>query len=296
VPSIKFVWPFLARNLSINTVECARSNIVLLSAEMIPIGQYDSGPTMQAKSASACLSAVGVEHSPAFFALKPDSADAISVVEANNSDIESIISCSLHPEHTQEQPAVELAFMTSQEVLRVFPLHRRNCAEVAAEARARGMGPEYLSMPAGARGNLYVNGPVGRNEIALCSGCDASPHSKHMRLLPPDVQAQLSSALADPAYDVEIDFGGFGRLCLTSSHAEDIRRKLDSGLRNRLLSFMFQLRLGAPTAVYADDMALVEALAAIKPGQSLITHYRLLVREVLACGFKSKYFGQSVLP
>lgn len=300
VPSIIPIWPFLTRNSSINVVECVRSAMVLLSAKKVPVGQLDQGPTMQVQGASAKLTAVGVERSPALFALKPDGADFVKVADANNPDLKAFLSFFIRPERSQEHPSVELAFVTPEGVCRVVPLHQRRCAEIAAEARAQGLLLKYLSMPPGASGKLRVNGPSGRSVTALSSGCDASPHNRYMRLPPPDVLAKLTSVLADPICHVEIEFGGFGRLHLASSSkcvtTGGVRRKLPPALRSRLLSFMLQLRLAVPNAMHADDVALIGALAVTRPEPPLIPHYRSLVKEVLACGFELKHFGEGTPP
>jgi len=300
IPSIILVWPFLTRNSSVNAVECVRSSTSLLSAEMMPVGQQDQGPIMQAQSASGKLSAEGVEHSPAFFALKPGGMEQFRVSEAGNPDLEEFFSFSLRPERPRRHPEVELAFTTPEGVRHVVPLHQRRCAEVAAKARMQGMRLEYLSMPPGAKGSLRVDGPAGRSVTVLSPEGDASPRSRHLRLPLPDALTKLTSVLADPACYVEIDFRGFGRLYLagswTCASAGGNRTDLPPALRSRLLSFILQLRLAAPTAVHVDDVALVEALAASRPESPLIPHYRSLVKEVLACGFKLKRLREGVSP
>lgn len=292
--SIIPVWPFLTRKSSINAVECVRSGMVLLSTKMIPAGPSGQAPTMQAQSISAKLSAVGLERSPAFFALKSGGVDFVNVTEVNNPDIQEIISFSLSPDRPRGHPAVELAFMTPEGFCRIVPLHQRRSTEIAAAARAQGVKLEYLSMPLGASGKLFVNGPSGHSVTVLSSGGDASPHSRDMKLPPPDVLVKLTSVLADPAYRVEIEFGGFGRLhlagSLTCATTDCARRQLLPALRSRLLSFMLQLRLAVPSTMYPDDLKLVEALAAVRPELPLIPHYRSLVKEVLACGFELKHF------
>lgn len=111
---------------------------------------------------------------------------------------------------------------------------------------------------------------------------------------------KLTSALADPACHVEIEFGGFGRLYLAGSSAcataGGAQRELGPALRSRLLSFMFQLRLAAPTTMHVDDVALVSALAVARPEPPLIPHYRSLVKEVLACGFELKRLREGASP
>ena len=298
--SIIPVWPFLTRKSSINVVECVRSGMVLLSTKMIPAGAGDQAPIMQAQSVSAKLSVEGLARSPAFFALRSCDVDFVNVTEVNNPGIQEIISFSISPERPREYPAVELAFMTPEGGCHMVPLHQRRCTEIAAAARTQGIKLEYLSMPLGASGRLFVNGPSGSSVTVLSSGGDASPHGKGMRLPPPDVLVKLTSVLVDPAYHVEIEFGGFGRLhlagSLTCATTDYGRRQLLPALRARLLSFMLQLRLAVPSTMYADDLKLVEAFARVRPELQLIPHYRSLVKDVLACGFKLKQFGEGISP
>lgn len=298
--SIIPVWPFLTRKSSINVVECVKSGMVLLSTKMIPAGPGDQAPIMQAQSASAKLSAVGLERSPAFFALRSCDVDFVNVTEVNNPSFQEVISFSISLERPREHPAVELAFMTPEGFCHMVPLHQRRCAEIAEVARAQGIKLKYLSMPLGASGKLFVNGPSESSVTVLSSGGDASPHGKGMRLPPPDVLVKLTSVLVDPTYHVEIEFGGFGRLHLAGSWTGATTdygcRQLLPALRARLLSFMLQLRLAVPSSMYADDLKLVEAFARVRPELQLIPHYRSLVKEVLACGFKLKQFGEGISP
>lgn len=293
-PSIIPVWPFQTRSASVNVVECARSQVVLLSAQLMPVEHPDHGPTMQVQSTSGKLSAVGVEQSPAFFSLKPGSTDFIRVATENTLGIQAFFSFSLPTERLPAPPSVELAFTSLGGVHRIVSLHQRKCAEIASEARELGIQLEYVSMPPGATGIFRIDGPAGRSVTALFPGTEVSPHSRYMRLLLPDVLAKLVSALADPAYHVEIEFGGFGRLYLAgngpNATASDICGALTPALRSRLLSFIRQLRLATPVSVGLDDASLVKALDSVRPELPLISHYRSLVKEVLASGFELKQF------
>ncbi|MCY1534630.1 hypothetical protein D9M68_700080 [compost metagenome] len=274
--------------------------MLLLAAKMMPLEQSDQGPTMQVQSGSSKHSALGVERSPAFFALRPDGMQTVKVSDANTPGIEEFVSFSLNLERPQRHPSVELAFTTPTGVRHVVSLHQRRCTDVATEARAHGRGPDYLSMPPGAAGILRIDGPTGRFVTAFSSGSDSPPHSRHMRLPLPDVLTKMTSALADPACHVEIDFGGFGRLHVagtwTRTSVDRGSRELTPALRSRPLSFILQLRIASPTAVHTDDNTLVGALATMRPEPSLIPHYRSLVREVLACGFEIKRLGEGASP
>lgn len=300
VPSIVPVWPFLTRNSSVNTVECVRSSVVLLSAKMMPVGPSDQGPSMQVQDGTVKRSAVGMERSPAFFALKPGGANIVMVSEATSPNIEEFISFSLHTERHLRPPTVDLAFIAAEGARHVVSLHQRRCVEVAKEARAQRMELEYLSMPPGAMGTLHVDGPAGRTVTALSPGNNLSPYNRHMRLPPPEVLQILSKALADPSCHVEIEFVGLGRLHLVGSwicaSTDNAPRPLPPALRARLLSFMLQLGLVAPAFAHADDVTLVEAMAAARPATPLIPHYRSLVKELLACGFKLKRLGEGASP
>lgn len=299
-PSAILAWPFLVRNSSVNSVECVNSGIALLSTGAMPTGEQDQGPTIQVQSASGKILAKGVERSPALFALKPGGVQHFKVEAEVPGIIEEFFSLSLHPRLPSRYPEVELVFTTAEGGRQIVPLHRQRCAEVAAKARKQGMRLEYLSMPPGVRGMLRVDGPGGYSVTSLFSEGRSSPHSRYMCLPSPDMLATLVSVLADPTCSVEIDFRGLGRLYLTGVRTcvnlGGDRRDLPPALRSRLLSFMLQLRLAEPAAMHGGDTALVEALAKLRPEPSLLPHYRSLVKEVLACGFKLNRLEEGVSP
>jgi len=254
------------------------------------VGQQELGPTIQAQSVSGRHVAVGVERSPSFFFIKTDHADHLKITEANGGGVEEFLSFSLRAERSHEYPAVELVFTNFKGVRRVVSLHQRECVKVATEARSQGIEPEYISMPLGAEGVLHINGPNENSVIPLSSGCEPAPHNCYMRLPLPDALSKLKSVLANSKYSVEIDFGGFGRLSLAGTRVRDSvgQGELSSLIRFRLLSFLFQLRANAPLTAYADDEALVGELDAARPEATLIPHYRSLVKDIHACGFKLK--------
>lgn len=295
-PSIFLVWPFLTRNSSVNRVECITSSVVLLSANRMPLGDSDQGPKLQVHGGAVQRSVVGMERSPAFFALKPSNASIVRVSEVTAPNIEEFVSFSLHPERHLKPPTVDLAFITTEGVRHIVSLHHRRCVEFAMDARAQLMQFEYLSMPPGAKGTLYVDGPAGRKVVPLSSGNTLSPYSQHMRLPPSEVLQILAKALVDPSCYVEVDFFGFGRMQLSGSFicasADSAPSRLTPGLRSRLLNLIFQLGLAVPGSAHEDDVMLIEAIATASPAPPLIPHYRSLVRELLACGFKIKRLGE----
>lgn len=299
VPSIFTVWPFLTRSSSVNAVEAVRTSAAVLSAHMMPVPGSSAGPSMLAQGGAANLAASGVERSPAFFVLKPNGVEAARVAEAHNPDLETFVSFSLRPAPTNGQPVVELAFRTPEGNCRLVPLHRRRCGEAVREARTRGEGPDYLSMPPGLSGVLRVDGPRGRTETTLKAGPTPAPHNRHMSLLPPEALVTLAVAFADKACSVELDFGGFGSLCLRADQESNILPllpELGQELRARLRSYLLQLRPAFPFGRHSGDLGLVEAFVTVNPGTELIPHHRSLAKELAACGFSVKYFGGGVRP
>ncbi|WP_413731482.1 hypothetical protein [Sodalis sp. RH20] len=297
-PSIVPVWPFLTRKTSVNEVTCIRSDVVLVSANTMPVAQQGYGPNMSVQDASTILSVIGVESSPAFFSLKPYYSDLVGISEATKQDVKEFFVFSQPPECLSSYPSVELAFLTPDGIRNIVPLHRRGCMKAFAEVRSQGVRLEYLSMPLGAEGILFVEGMSGRSISKLSSGSDAPPHNQHMRLLRTDALAKLTFFLADPTYHVEIEFGGFGRIYLSGTPIcatpDGINTKLAPELRTRLLSFIFQMQLASPRAAQMDDLMLVEALVDISPELPLIPHYRSLVSEILASGFELKRLRKGV--
>lgn len=297
-PSITPIWPFLTRNSSLNSIECIQSPAVLLSTQMMPVGQQDKGPTMQVYGGGERLSATGIEKSPAFFVLATENTQDFRVAKADYPDIEKFISCTLLPHRNQKFPAVEIAFRDRELKQHVVPLHQKKCRTFVMAARAQKMTIEYLSMPPGCYGRLIADKSSQRSEILLFSGDTVSEHCQHKRLLPPEVQTLLIAHLVDPTCHVDINFGGFGWLHvagdLSSRPISEAFVTLDPSLRSRLLSFMVQLQPGGPISAVSDDYALVRTFASLRPHPQLIPNYRTLVKDVLARGFELKQLGEGV--
>lgn len=297
-PSITPIWPFLTRNSSVNAIECIEAPTVLFSTQMIPVGQQNRGPTMQVYGGGERLSATGVEKSPAFFVLATEKTQDFRVGKEDYPDIEKFVSCSLSPRRNQKLPAVEFAFRDLELKRHLVPLHQKKCKAFVMAVRAQTMTIEYLSMPPGCNGRLFVVKSSQRSETLLFSSDIVSGHSQHQHLLPPKEHALLIAHLVDPTCHVDINFGGFGRLYvagdLTSKSSCEALLTLDPSLRSRLISFMFQLQAGGPIAAVSDDYALVRAFAILRPDPQLIPNYRTLVKDVLACGFELKQLGEGV--
>ena len=297
-PSITPIWPFLTRNSSVNAIECLESPTVLLSTQMMPVGQQDRGPTMQVYGGGERLSATGIEKSPAFFVLATEKTQDFRVAKADYPDIEKFVSCTLSLRRNQKLPAVEFAFRDRELKRHIVPLHQKKCRTFVMAARAQTMTLEYLSMPPGCNGRLIADKSSQRSEILLFSGDTVSEHSQHQRLLLPEVQTLLIAHLVDPTCHVDINFGGFGRFHvagdLSSRPISEAFVTLGPSLRSRLLSFMVQLQAGGAIAAVSDDYALVRTFASLKPHPQLIPNYRTLVKDVLARGFELKQLGEGV--
>jgi hypothetical protein len=286
-PAINVVWPFFAKQNNEGVVECCTTNTVILSTtKILPISKRDHGPTLLIQSATTKQSTVGVEQSPAFFALKPEDVANVRVADANNSNINTIISFSLHASCPPVSPTVELAFKTPDGSSCVVPLHLRRCADVVTTAREQGWMFAYLSMPSGASGTLRVSSGTERCVTKITCGDDLVPHSGNKHLPSPEVLTRLSAVLTDPRYDVEIDFRGFGRLRLARFDVHDKRVELDPALRQRLLSFILQLQPSFPREEYMKDAALIDTFVAIRPKPLLIPHHRSLLDEISVCKLK----------
>lgn len=290
VPSITPIWPFLTKNASINEVDCIKSGLTLLSVEMMPVGLRKQGPTMMVQGKLAKRSAVGVEPSPAFFALKSGEADFVEIANADSPEINKFISFSLQHECHVPFPVVELVFSEPNGEHRIVALHQRFCVESIAEARRQEIRFMYLSIPSGVQGTLRVDDSKNITSFSISSGLDISPHSRYMQLPSAEILATLTSVLVDSTCHIELDFGGFGRLELPSSWNKTgtcvDRNELPTALRSRLLSFMLQLQISIPISVYADNTTLLKAFVTIQPNPQFIPHYRILMREVLASGYE----------
>lgn len=290
LPLILPVWPFFTRPGSINAIDCVRAEMVVVAALGMSSAAAGTGPAMQAQIGTAKRTAVGVETSPAFFVLRAEGASFVRVADVSDPDSEAFLDFSLHVARPTSVPAAELAFRTAEGDRRLVALHEARSVPIAAEFRRAGLIPEYLSMPAGARGELRVEAAGRWRTYALRFGSEAAPHAPHMRLADAQTFATLVEAWGNAAYRLDIDFHGFGRLRLGS--VEGLAQatapcELPSALRTRLRCFLSQLHV--PTRVVVnvmgDDRELVHAFAAARLRPGLIPQHRSLVKELLACGF-----------
>lgn len=108
----------------------------------------------------------------------------------------------------------------------------------------------------------------------------------------------LQQYLTDPQYQLCLDFGGLGRLAISTTQplVNPIPALLSLGrsLRMRLQSFLSQLHAGGVTALSGSDQALVSAFGASVPRPELLPHYRQLAAAVCACGFDIRYSGDGI--
>lgn len=289
--SVTAIWPFQIQNTSINQIECARSNIILLSANMVSaVSSGNDGPTMYAQGYSSLLSAIGVEKSPAFFTLNPGESELVGISGSNEEDISLLISFYSQANFSKKYPSIDLAFTKKNEVREIVSLHQRKCIDVAIEARRLGYKLEYLSMPPGVKGIARIKGDVDVENLQLFADKHIAPHDKNMRLLPPDVLSKLDYYLSSLTCSFEIDFAGLGRISIPESTPKktDAERisYLSPGLRMRILSFLLQMRLLTSKVIVKNDISLVSALENLQPVSHLLPHYRTLVKEIRASGFQ----------
>ncbi|MBA6104865.1 MULTISPECIES: hypothetical protein [Pseudomonas] len=299
VPSISIAWPFLTQSSSLNSAECVGSTAIILTARGMPVGQTANGPTMLLLSGQNRLSATGVDRDPALFALIPDSRQQFHVANAGTSEIEKYISTTFNVDTAINLPGVEVAFTNTAGVRLVVPFEGSRCKECIALTRLNQMRLEYMAMPPGASGYVYVERAATGLKYELAASDMSAPHNPHQRLLTPELQAVVIDGLIDAACHVDLDLGGFGRLRLRGSAqcSPDIAApSLGPSIRSRLRSFMTQLQRTAPIHMDADDDQLVNAFGALQPKPPLIPHYRALIKDVIACGFEVKSSGKSVSP
>ncbi|WP_265169262.1 hypothetical protein [Pseudomonas solani] len=294
-PTITLVWPFLARNSSLNTIECVKSTSIILSAHMMPVGRQDVGPKMLVFGGGSRLAAVGTDRSPALFTLSPGDIPIVRVSKTESLETGKFLSRTFQPRTTLGFPGVEVAFKNNDGMRIVVPLLKHRCKEYVEAARSQEMTLEYLAMPPGTHGVFYAERASVPVSFQISASDTLAPHSPHQRLLSSQIQADLIGYLLDEFFHVDLDFGGFGRLRLSGA-SELLTSKLapilDPALRRRLGSFMLQLQVGAPLSHATDDQTLVQAFLSIKLKPALIPNYRTLAREILACGFEIKSIGE----
>lgn len=278
--SINLIWPFLTKKTSINTIECTKSDSTLFAIDKISKKQQEIIFQDNFKR----LSVFSVDKPIAFFEFKPEDSKNISVENKNSDESIEQISFSIPLEQFQ-YPIVELVFKFKDGNYKFVSLHQRCCLETVLAARKQQVKLEYISMPIGAKGKIFINEGDRKKKIDVCSSENVAPHNQRMRIPPIEIIGELSKALINPESQVTIDFDGFGMLHLAGTlWDEEISSfsypKLSSSLRLRLFSFLLQLNFKLPLPVNCDDNTLINLLTMANPKSTLIPHYRLLMKEV----------------
>ncbi|MBG8946445.1 hypothetical protein F7O39_15445 [Vibrio cholerae] len=143
-------------------------------------------------------------------------------------------------------------------------------------------------MPKGVEGLVKVY-PSEKTEKILVAGSEPAPHDHKALLLEADVNNHISSLISDQLVSIEVDFGGYGNLYLTSSRDCDNECRGDETidlppcLRGRLLFFLSQMS-SAPVNNFLTDEELIRVFESTKPKLGLVPHYRSIKNEILRCG------------
>ncbi|KFE46437.1 competence protein CoiA family protein [Pseudomonas congelans] len=293
VPSISTVWPFLARNASVNAVECTNSSSVVLAASMMPVSPGDAGPNMLVFGGDNRISAMGVERSPALFALTPGGQTHFRVAKSERSETEKLFLRTLAVRPVSDLPGLEMGFSTSEGVHLVVPFGTSKCKALVDSARQGQATLEYLAIPPGITGRLHAETRSTFVTVQLAASDIPAHHCAHQRLLSPPIQTIVIDYLSDSSSHIDLEFGGFGRMRLTGSPlVVQVKRAdlvLDHLVRSRLRSFLVQLQAGSTVGLFASDSSLVRAFCALRPPPELLPNYRVLASELLACGFEIKH-------
>ena len=298
-PAITTIWPFLSRNASINTVEYIEADAVILAAHRMPGGPHDSGPTLQAVNQHDRIAATAPDRSPALFTMIRAGSDEFRVGKSGFPDVDKFYSKSTSLGRSFEHPTVDLHFTDEHGERLVASLHRRQIHSYVMAARARELHFDSLTMPRGAKGTLEAFSASGHKEYRrLASSEVLANHAPQACQLPPALNSLLQQYLADPQFQLYLDFGGLGRLAIGATQPLTNPTpvlSLERSLRLRLLSFLSQLHVAGVTALSGSDQALVSAFGASVPRPELLPHYRQLAAAVRACGFDLRYSGNGVL-
>ncbi|GFM55916.1 hypothetical protein PSCICF_20940 [Pseudomonas cichorii] len=298
-PAITTIWPFLSRNVSINTVEYIEADAVILAAHRMPGGSHDGGPTLQAVNQHDRIAATAPDRSPALFTLIRAGSDEFKIGKSSHPDVDKFYSRSTSLGRSFQHPTVDLVFIDERGERLVASLHRRQTQSYVMDTRARKLHFDCLTMPRGAKGRLEVVSPSGQKEYRrLASIEESANYALQACQLPPAMNSLLKQYLTDPQYQLYLDFGGLGRLAISATqplaNPTPVLLSLGRSLRMRLQSFLSQLHVGGVTALSGSDQALVNAFGASMPRPELFPHYRQLVAAVCACGFDIRYSGDGI--
>ncbi|WP_434108402.1 hypothetical protein [Paraburkholderia caffeinilytica] len=272
------VWPPFVRKVTGCALIAPENTEVIVYG-----GQYSSGRLnpvrgMFAKGRSEPVAANAVGVADALFKLVPEREPLVELTCLEPTRVQLRIDFSLPL--FQSEDAVELAAVEPNGTEVVCTLHDGFAALLLSRVRSGELEFSHLALPANARGTLYtsVDGIWDECLPLHASGFRAESGGS-LKALPPATVAQLKKVISDKTHDVLLDFGPFGRATTSDRVAPRKARRLPSDLRNRLLTFLFQIQDITPSTLSARKMTDVELLAAFsktKKAGMHTAHWRVL--------------------
>ncbi|EKO5221806.1 hypothetical protein P0I98_001916 [Vibrio parahaemolyticus] len=290
-PSINVIWPFVTRRSNLDEVVVERAKKVLLGIDHLPDDHQCARTKLKATGEEEELSVPSLIGSEKFFLLESYHSKFIALFFDDDSNTHRYLSIEKNNNlavQYQHQPTVDIALTNDEQDIQIFSLHIAECESLISNLLKHGYRFSYISMPKGVEGLVKVY-PSEKTEKILVAGSEPAPHDHKALLLEADVNNHISSLISDQLVSIEIDFGGYGNLYLTSSRDCDNECRGDETidlpqcLRGRLLFFLSQMS-SAPVNNFLTDEELIRVFESTKPKLGLVPHYRSIKNEILRCG------------
>lgn len=239
-PEIVPVWPPLVRRVTGGLIEVpAKSSLIVNAGRLTPNGMIGASALFsQSLNGERVQSAKSVNEP--FFQFVPEREDAVDLICLDPARASLSIEIVASATYTA-QSVVKLSAVTDQGEIQSVGLHEDVASSLLNAIRCGKFSLKCLSIPKHVIGKTAI----GRNglwekRLELSGSNIPAPQDTGARLLSSVDVSTLVDILANPNYDVLLDFGAFGRVVSIGSTLTANIPTLSKELKDRLLAYLFQ--------------------------------------------------------
>lgn len=260
-PEIVPVWPPLVRRITGGLIEIPEnSNLIVNAGCLTPNGVIGSSALFsQSLNGERVQSAKSINEP--FFQFEPGREDTVDLICLDPSRASLSIEI-VTPAPYTAQSVVKLSASTDQGEIQSVGLHEEVASTLLSGIRCGKFSLKCLAIPKNVIGKTSIghNG-IWEMRMKLTGSDTPAPQDTGAWLLSSVDVSTLANILANPNYDVLLDFGAFGRIISVGSTIAAHKPTISRVLKNRLLAYLFQTHGRIAPCLNARDTSDTEIIS-----------------------------------
>lgn len=239
-PEIVPVWPPLVRRVTGGLIEAPAKSALIVSAGRLTANGIIGARALFSQSLNGERAQSAKSVNEPFFQFVPEREDAVDLICVDPARASLSIDIVASTPYTP-QSVVKLSAVNNQGEIQSVGLHEDSASSFLNAIRFGKFSLKCLSIPNHVIGKIAI----GRNglweeRLKLSGSNILAPQDTGSRLLSSVDVSTLADILANPNYDVLLDFGAFGRAISVGSAMTAHIPTLSKGLKDRILAYFFQ--------------------------------------------------------